>query len=173
MTTREATSLLPRANAEIIGDYARSVSEWAAVIGFGAVQWPWLLRGLHGGTLAEKHALLDRLELPRDALPNLGSWKADTGLLKQLVDHIEARSPRLVVEFGTGASTLVLARAMQRAGGASVLLDDQVTADTLAGRIEDLVGFEERLRAMSEASARFGKPTAAEALADLVLETAR
>ena len=62
MTTREATSLLPRADAEVIGDYARSLSEWAAVIAFGAIQWPWLLRSLHGGTLAQKHALLDRLE---------------------------------------------------------------------------------------------------------------
>ena len=45
MTTREATSLLPRAaDSAVIGDYARSLSEWAAVLAFGAIQWPWLLR---------------------------------------------------------------------------------------------------------------------------------
>ena len=111
MTTREATSLLPRSGDDVIGDYARSASEWAAVLAFGAIQWPWLLRSLHGGRLADKQALLDRLNLPYDALPYLGSWKADTGLLKLLVDHIEQHRPRLVVEFGTGASTLILARA--------------------------------------------------------------
>ena len=126
MTTRQATSLLPRAAADaVIGDYARSLSEWATVLAFGAIQWPWLLRSLHGGTLAEKHALLDRLDLPYDALPYLGSWKADTGLLKLIVDHIEINRPRLVVEFGTGASTLVIARAMQRAGGGTLISFEQ------------------------------------------------
>ena len=126
MTTREATSLLPRAvDAAVIGDYARSLSEWAAVLAFGAIQWPWLLKSLNGGTLTEKRALLDRLELPHDALPYLGSWKADTGLLKLLVDHIEVHRPRLVVEFGTGASTLVLARALQRAGGGTLISFEQ------------------------------------------------
>ena len=125
MTTREATSLLPRAaDAAVIGDYAKSLSDRAAVIAFGAIQWPWLLRSLHGGTLAQKEALLDRLDLPYDALPHLGSWKADTGLLKLLVDHIEAHRPRLVVEFGTGASTLILARALQRNGGGTLISFD-------------------------------------------------
>jgi UDP-N-acetylglucosamine--N-acetylmuramyl-(pentapeptide) pyrophosphoryl-undecaprenol N-acetylglucosamine transferase len=54
-----------------------------------------------------------------------------------------------------------------------VLLDDQVSSETLAGRIEDLVGFPERLAAMAAASRAFGRPDAAEALADLVLETIR
>ena len=126
MTTREATSLLPRsAGADVMDDYARSLSERAAVLAFGAIQWPWLLRSLHGGKLADKHALLDRLELPYDALPYLGSWKADTGLLTLLVDHIFEHKPRLVVEFGTGASTLVMARAMKMAGGGALISFDQ------------------------------------------------
>jgi predicted O-methyltransferase YrrM len=126
MTSREATSLLPRsADTAVIGDYARSLSDWATVVAFGAIQWPWLLRSLHGGTLAQKHALLDRLDLPYDALPYLGSWKADTGLLTLIVDHILAERPRLVVEFGTGASTLVIARAMQKAGGGQLISFDQ------------------------------------------------
>ena len=94
MTTREATSLLARSTgADVMDDYARSLSERAAVIAFGAIQWPWLLRSLHGGKLADKHALLDRLDLPYDALPYLGSWKADTGLLTLLVDHILEHKP--------------------------------------------------------------------------------
>lgn len=126
MTTREATSLLPRStDSAAIGRHVRSVSDWAAVLAFGAIQWPWLLRSLHGGRLADKQALLDRLGLPDDALPYLGSWKADTGLLKLLVDHILEHKPTLVVEFGTGASTLVIARAMQMAGGGSLISFEQ------------------------------------------------
>ena len=102
MTTREATGLLSRSgDSHVIGDYARKLSDRMAVIAFGAFQWPWLVRSLHGGRLKDKHALLDRLGLPHDSMPYLGSWKADTGLLKLLVDHIETHRPRLVVEFGT------------------------------------------------------------------------
>jgi predicted O-methyltransferase YrrM len=126
MTTRQATSLLPRpGDAAIIGRHRRSLSDWAAVLAFGAIQWPWLLRSLDGGRLRDKQGLLDRLGLPDDALPYLGSWKADTGLLKLLVDHIFEHKPRLVVEFGTGASTLVLAKALQLAGGGTLISFEQ------------------------------------------------
>jgi predicted O-methyltransferase YrrM len=126
MTTREATSLLPRVGETlVIGSDGRSFADWAALIGFGAIQWPWLLRSLHGGRLRDKHALLDRLDLPYDALPYLGSWKADTGLLTLVTDHILQHKPKLVVEFGTGASTLILARALQRAGGGQLISFDQ------------------------------------------------
>ena len=94
MTSREATSLLPRAGSTLVLDSdGRTLADWAAIIGFGAFQWPWLARGLHGGRLEDKHALLDRLELPYDALPNLGSWKADTGLLTLVTDHIFEHRP--------------------------------------------------------------------------------
>ncbi len=126
MTTREATSLLPRsADEATIGDHGRSLLDWAAVLAFGAIQWPWLLRSLHGGRLKDKQALLDRLDLPDDALPYLGSWKADTGLLKLLVGHILQHKPRLIVEFGTGASTLVLAKALKLAGGGTLISFEQ------------------------------------------------
>ena len=118
MTTRQATTLLPRVgDTSVIGRLAARIADWAAVLAFGAIQWPWLVRSLRGGRLADKHALLDRLGLPHDALPHLGSWKADTGLLTLVADHIFEHRPKLVVEFGTGASTLILARALQLAGG--------------------------------------------------------
>jgi predicted O-methyltransferase YrrM len=113
MTTREATSLLPRDQTH----HSRSWRDWAAVIGIGAVQWPWLLRSLDGGSEKARHVLLDELELPREALPSLGSWKADVGLLRLVSEHIAAHRPKVVVEFGAGASTLIAARALQRAGG--------------------------------------------------------
>jgi predicted O-methyltransferase YrrM len=126
MTSRHATSLLPRiGDTPVIRPKGRSLRDWAALIGIGAVQWPWLLRSLDGGTLEAKQALLDRLDLPHHALPNLGSWKADTGLLTLLADHIEEKKPKLVVEFGTGASTLVIARALQRSGGGRLISFEQ------------------------------------------------
>ncbi len=70
--------------------------------------------------------------------------------------------------YATGRHQEANARSMQRAGGASLLLDDQLTAESLAGRIVALIDHEERLGAMAERSAAFGRPDAAERLADLV-----
>lgn len=122
MTSRETTGFLPRSSDEIP---ARSFADWAWQLGIGAVQWPWLLKSLHGGSKAEKRRLLDRLDLPADALPNLGSWKADTGLLHLVVDHILENKPRRVVEFGAGASSLVIAAALRKAGGGEHIGFDQ------------------------------------------------
>jgi UDP-N-acetylglucosamine--N-acetylmuramyl-(pentapeptide) pyrophosphoryl-undecaprenol N-acetylglucosamine transferase len=74
--------------------------------------------------------------------------------------------------YATGRHQEANARALQRAGGASLLLDDQLSAESLAGRIVSLVDHDERLRAMAERSASFGRPDAAERLADLVEEVA-
>lgn len=113
MTSREATGFLPRDYGH---ELQRSPSDWAHVLAFGAIGWPWLLKSLRGGSKAGKRALLDRLALPHDALPHLGSWKADVGLLTLVVDHILAARPQTVLEFGTGASSLIIARALQQAG---------------------------------------------------------
>jgi UDP-N-acetylglucosamine--N-acetylmuramyl-(pentapeptide) pyrophosphoryl-undecaprenol N-acetylglucosamine transferase len=82
--------------------------------------------------------------------------------------------PALLVPYphATGRHQEANARALQRAGGASLLLDDQLSAETLAGRIVSLVDHDERLAAMAERSASFGRPDAAERLADLVEELA-
>ena len=120
MTSRETTGLLSRA-----GTPRRTLSDRAWVLGFGAIQWPWLLRSLRGGSKAAKRALLHRLDLPQDALPNLGSWKADTGLLTLIVDHIETHRPQVVVEFGSGATSLIIARALQLYGGGRLVSYDQ------------------------------------------------
>jgi predicted O-methyltransferase YrrM len=125
MTTREVTGLLPRLGGAMGIGGGRSWRDWTALLAVGAVQWPWLLRSMDGGSEAERHALLDSLELPHEALPNLGSWKADVGLLRLVSDHIAAHQPRIMVEFGAGASTLVAARALQRAGGGRLFSFEQ------------------------------------------------
>ena len=123
MTSREATSLLPLALE--IAHWQRSASDWAYMLAFGAIGWPWLLRGLHGGRKAEKRALIERLGLSPDALPNLGSWKADTRLLTLLADHVLSARPRTVVELGAGATSLVLARCLQINGIGQLVSYDQ------------------------------------------------
>jgi UDP-N-acetylglucosamine--N-acetylmuramyl-(pentapeptide) pyrophosphoryl-undecaprenol N-acetylglucosamine transferase len=83
--------------------------------------------------------------------------------------------PSLLVPYpyATGRHQEANARAVQRAGGASVLLDDQLTAESLGDRIESLVDHEERLRAMADRARAFGRPDAAVRLADLVERAAR
>jgi len=126
MTSRETTSFLPKAHgAEEWFRENRSLRDRLTLYAFGPINAPWLLKSLYGGSKAAKRALLDRLGLPQDALPNLGSWKADVGLLSMVVDHILAEKPKLVVEFGAGASSLIVARALQMAGGGTHIAFDQ------------------------------------------------
>jgi predicted O-methyltransferase YrrM len=124
MTSREATSLLPRSD-DATAAWRRSATDWAYVLAFGAIGWPWLLKSLFGGSKAAKQALIARLGLAPDALPNLGSWKADTALLTLLADHVLAARPETVVEFGAGATSLVLARCLQMNGSGKLISLDQ------------------------------------------------
>lgn len=126
LTSREATPFLPRA-AEPgweRGDgaaWSGRLFTWA----FALVQWPWLLRSLSGGRKADKAALLAELGLPADALPNLGSWKADVFYLAAILDHVRTLRPANVVELGAGASSLIAARALQMEGAGTLTAFDQ------------------------------------------------
>ena len=139
MTSRERTTLLARKDTV----HHRPLSERVLTVAWGAIQWPWLARSLWGGRKADKRALLDRLGLAHDALPNLGSWKADTVLLHRIVDLIERTRPQVVVELGCGATSLVIARALQLNGGGRLYGFDQhaefveQTAQWLAGYAVD------------------------------------
>ena len=121
MTTRERTSNWIANDLSI----RMSLRDRAMVGLFGAIQWPWLLRSLSGGRKGDKRALLERIALPADALPNLGSWKADTRFLHHIVDCIEERQPATVVELGCGASSLVIARALDLNGDGRLTSYDQ------------------------------------------------
>lgn len=121
MTTREQTSKWITNDLSI----TMPLRDRAMVALFGAVQWPWLLRSLSGGRKADKQALLDRIAMSADALPHLGSWKADTRFLHHIVDAIEELRPRTVVELGCGASSLVIAKALDLHGGGRLTSYDQ------------------------------------------------
>ncbi|MFZ5747207.1 MAG: class I SAM-dependent methyltransferase [Pseudomonadota bacterium] len=124
MTTKRLTGFFSKPMDP--GVQARvTASERLFQLVFGLVQWPWLLKSLYGGRKREKQALLDRLGLSADALPHLGSWKADTYLLHRVVDVIEEIRPANVVELGSGATSLVIASALARNGGGSLHSYDQ------------------------------------------------
>jgi predicted O-methyltransferase YrrM len=128
MTSRELTGLLAlRHHSDSRRGFER-LSDILYRLTFGAIGWPWLLSSLRGGTQASRRHLLDRLSLAPDALPHLGSWKADTGFLHRIVDAIETMRPRTVVELGAGASTLVCAKALQLYGGGVLTSYDQHAA---------------------------------------------
>ena len=110
MTSREKTALLALDDSGA----SRPLSEKLFTVAWGAIQWPWLARSLWGGKLADKLAL-----------PHLGSWKADTYFLWRIVEAIEKLRPQEVVELGCGASTLVLAKALELNGGGHLTSYDQ------------------------------------------------
>lgn len=124
MTSRQTTRLLALPDDATTG-IDPSLSDFAYRMAFGAIGWPWLLYSLWGGTQASKRRLLERVGLDNGALPNLGSWKADTGFLHRIVDAAEELRPQVVVELGAGASTLVCAKAMARHGGGQLISYDQ------------------------------------------------
>ncbi len=121
MTSREKTAFLALEDS----GPDRPFAEKLFTVAWGAIQWPWLARSLWGGKLADKTALLDRLGLPHDALPHLGSWKADTYFLWRIVGAIEKLRPREVVELGCGASTLVIAKSLELNGDGRLTSLDQ------------------------------------------------
>lgn len=126
MTSRELTGFLPLdEGASTDAGLRRRASDMAWRLTFGAIGWPWLLASLSGGRPADKRALLDELKLPHDALPHLGSWKADVGFLRHIVREIERLRPAHVVELGAGASSLIAARALQLHGGGRLHSFDQ------------------------------------------------
>jgi len=124
MTSRNLTNLRS-VDPTQAGDHGTDWSDRLYRIAFGAIGWPWLLFSLWGGTRASKRRLLSRLRLESDALPHLGSWKADTGFLHRIVDAVEELRPETVVELGSGASSLVCARALELNGGGRLVSYDQ------------------------------------------------
>jgi UDP-N-acetylglucosamine--N-acetylmuramyl-(pentapeptide) pyrophosphoryl-undecaprenol N-acetylglucosamine transferase len=72
--------------------------------------------------------------------------------------------------YATGRHQEANARALERAGGAFVLLDDELDGAVLAERIAHLLGAgRDRLRAMAERARAWSRPDAAEALAAAVV----
>ena len=72
--------------------------------------------------------------------------------------------------YATGRHQEANARALQRAGGASMLLDDELDGRVLAERMAWLLDDDERRARMSERAEAWARPDAADALARVVRE---
>lgn len=119
----------------------RTRSEALFTLAFGAIQWPWLARSLYGGGEARKQALLRRIRLPADALPKLGSWKADVVLLEHIADAVERMKPAHIVELGAGATTMALAASLRRWAPAARLQSFDQNSQFLAETAEWLARY--------------------------------
>lgn len=122
------------------------------------------------GMVVRTVGFVDRMELAY-AVADLVVARAGAGSVAEIA---ACGLPSLLIPYphAVAGEQEANARALQRAGGASVMLDDQLTPETLAARIESLIDHRERLRAMAERSAAFGRPDAADRVADLVEEVA-
>ncbi len=80
--------------------------------------------------------------------------------------------PSLLIPYpyATGRHQEANARSLQRAGAATMLLDDELDGAVLADRIGRLLDDGDRLREMGERARAWARPDAAEALADVVVE---
>jgi UDP-N-acetylglucosamine--N-acetylmuramyl-(pentapeptide) pyrophosphoryl-undecaprenol N-acetylglucosamine transferase len=115
-------------------------------------------------------AFLDRMELAYAAADLIVARAGATSIAEITVSGL----PSVLVPYpyATGRHQEANARAVQRAGGASILLDDELTPESLAERMVDLVDHHERLSHMAERARGWSRPDAADALADVVLEVA-
>jgi UDP-N-acetylglucosamine--N-acetylmuramyl-(pentapeptide) pyrophosphoryl-undecaprenol N-acetylglucosamine transferase len=113
---------------------------------------------------------LDRMELAY-AAADLVVCRAGATTVAELT---ACGLPSLLIPYpyATARHQEANARSLQRAGAASVMLDDELTPEELAERIEGVIDHRERLEAMAARARAVGRPDAAQRLADLVVATA-
>jgi UDP-N-acetylglucosamine--N-acetylmuramyl-(pentapeptide) pyrophosphoryl-undecaprenol N-acetylglucosamine transferase len=118
-------------------------------------------RGLHVRT----EPFVDRIELVY-AAADVAVARAGASTVAELT---VAGVPAILVPYpyATGRHQEANARAVERAGGAHVLLDDAATGGAVADRILLLLEDPAVLESMARASLRFGRADAADALADV------
>ena len=124
-----------------------------------------------GDLLVRALPFLDRMELAY-SVADLVVARAGAATIAEVTS---CGLPSLLVPYphATGHHQERNARAVQRAGGASVLRDDALSPETLATRTEGLIDHDERLQAMAAAATSWSRPDAADVLAELVLEKAK
>jgi hypothetical protein len=81
------------------------------------------LRGLIVEGQRQQHALTQIRPLFGDIPPELGGWAADSLLVHNAVRLMVEARPRLVLECGSGSSTIVVARCLRALGGRVISLE--------------------------------------------------
>lgn len=90
--------------------------------------------------LTQAHSQLQRLVPLDQPMPRPGAWAASEDLLLWLVGHVLAEQPRLIVDLGSGQSSVWMAAALREAGvpGRVVAIDhdpDYAEATRALGRV--------------------------------------
>jgi UDP-N-acetylglucosamine--N-acetylmuramyl-(pentapeptide) pyrophosphoryl-undecaprenol N-acetylglucosamine transferase len=121
-----------------------------------------------GGTVMVRvQGFLERMELAYAVADAVVARAGATTIAEIAVSGL----PSLLVPYpyATGRHQEANARALQRAGAATMVLDDELDGCVLADRIEWLLSDDHRLRSMGERARAWSKPDAANALARTVL----
>jgi len=121
-----------------------------------------------GGTVTVRvQGFLERMELAYAVADAVVARAGATTIAEIAVSGL----PSLLVPYpyATGRHQEANARALQRAGAATMVLDDELDGFVLADRIEWLLSDDHRLRSMGERARAWSKPDAANALARTVL----
>jgi UDP-N-acetylglucosamine--N-acetylmuramyl-(pentapeptide) pyrophosphoryl-undecaprenol N-acetylglucosamine transferase len=108
--------------------------------------------------------------------PDLGDVLAASDLVLgrsggSIFEFTAAGRPAILVPYPHATADHQSANAawMQRAGAATILRDDELAAERLAGEVTALIGDEARLATMASASRSLARPDAARRIADEVL----
>lgn len=134
----------------------------AARIGLALARpWRWLQALAKGpASIAAERVRAERMKVVTERLaellqwqardlPATGGWAGTPDFLLLLAETVRERRPQVVVEFGSGASTIVIARALQLNGGGRLLSYDHHPgfAETTRRRLAAL-GLEAEVRAV-------------------------
>jgi UDP-N-acetylglucosamine--N-acetylmuramyl-(pentapeptide) pyrophosphoryl-undecaprenol N-acetylglucosamine transferase len=124
-----------------------------------------------GRLIVRTVAFLDRMELAY-AAADLVVCRAGATTVAELT---ACGLPSILVPYpyATGRHQEANARALQRAGAATVVLDEAATGETLRRGIRSILDDAGRLLSMSRSATRFGRPEAADAVADVAVSATR
>lgn len=152
----------------------------AAVPGLARDDVQLLLIAGHAHADAIRAAIGDSPRVPVRVLPFLARMELAYAIATLVVSRAGATTiaevavcgvPSVLVPYpyATGRHQEANARALQRAGGARILLDDELDGGVLAERIVSLLEDPRALETMAEGARSWSRPAAAEALGEAVL----
>jgi UDP-N-acetylglucosamine--N-acetylmuramyl-(pentapeptide) pyrophosphoryl-undecaprenol N-acetylglucosamine transferase len=130
---------------------------------------------------AVRSSIGERPRLPARVLPFLDRMELAYAVAEIVVSRAGATTvaelaacgiPSVLVPYpyATGRHQEANARALRRAGAATILLDDELNGPVLAERLDALLEEPATLEAMAARARAWSRPDAAEALAEIVLE---
>jgi UDP-N-acetylglucosamine--N-acetylmuramyl-(pentapeptide) pyrophosphoryl-undecaprenol N-acetylglucosamine transferase len=158
---------LNRAVADALGRLDRADLQVLVLTGSAHVEATLASMPTTRSTLVRVLGYLDRMELAYAVADLVVARSGATTVAELAVCGL----PSILIPYpyATGRHQEANARALQRAGGATMLLDDELDGRVLAERIAWLLDHEDRLARMARGALGWARPDAADALADVVV----